>query len=122
MLISLAGPASTLIFAFLYNNKLYWLINIGILILNCIPVYPFDGGRVIRAFLKIFYGEKSGIEFSIYLTNIFVIILFLFALFMAAYFRNFFFLLTSMYVLKISREEIKKDKILQIINYLQTTK
>lgn len=119
LLISIAGPIASLLFAVLYNNKIYYVINIGIIIFNMIPIYPMDGGRILRCLLKIFFGKKIGYRISTYLTNILVVIFVLFSIFVAAYYKNFFFLIMSLYIIKISKQEIEKDKIMSIINYLQ---
>ena len=122
LIISISGPIGTLIFAFLYNNKIYYLINICIAIFNMIPIYPLDGGRVLRVLLKFIVGDKIGQNISTYLTNILVIIFLLVGIFIAAYYKNFFFLIVSIYIYRISKNEIKKDKIIRAINYLQTDK
>lgn len=122
LIISISGPIGSLIFAFLYNNKIYYLINICIVIFNIIPIYPLDGGRVLRVLLKFIFGDKIGQNISTYLTNILVIIFLLVGIFIAAYYKNFFFLIVSIYIYRISKNEIKKDKIIRAINYLQTDK
>lgn len=121
-IISISGPIASMLIAILYNNKIYYLINICIVIFNMIPIYPFDGGRILRVLLKIIFGEKVGQKISTYLTNILVIGIVLIAIFIAAYYKNFLLLIMSMYIYKISKDEIKKDKIIRAINYLQMDK
>lgn len=120
LIISLAGPAASIFLAFLYNNEIYFMINIFIVIFNLIPIYPLDGGRIFRVLLKMIFGEKMGKKISTYFTNILVIGIFLISIFVAAYYKKFFLLIMSLYIIRISKNEIEKDKIISAINYLQT--
>ena len=118
--LSLSLPFQERIFlAYSYGNKIYFIINILITIFNLLPVYPLDGGRILRVILKFILGQKRGKTISTYFTNI-ILILFLFvSIFIAAYYKKFFFLVMCFYMLKLSKSEIKKDEILCVINYLQ---
>lgn len=120
LLISLAGPIVSLLCAVLYDNEIYCLINIVIVLFNLIPIYPLDGGRILKVLLKVIFGEKNGNKFSICITNFLVVLFFLISLFIAAYLKNFTFLILTIYILKISKNEMQKDKIITAINYLQT--
>lgn len=119
LIISASGPLFSIFLAYSYGNKIYFIINILITIFNLLPVYPLDGGRILRIILKFILGQKRGKTISTYFTNI-ILILFLFvSIFIAAYYKNFFFLVMCFYMLKLSKSEIKKDEILRVINYLQ---
>ncbi len=119
LIISIAGPIASLIFAFLYSNKFYFMVNMCILIFNIIPIYPLDGGRILKIILIFLFGYKKGKSISLFITNVLVFVLFLSSLFLAAYYKSFFLLFATIYILRISRKEIQKEKIIDIINYLQ---
>lgn len=121
-LIAIAGPIASYFFAFAYHNNIYLKINLLILIFNLLPIYPLDGGRMIKTFLIAILGQKKGNQMNTYLSRISIFFLLFFAMFMFVRYQNISFLLLSLYVLKIHQEEIEKDKIRFIINYLQIDK
>lgn len=121
-LIALSGPLASFIFAFVYHNSIYYKINILIILLNLIPIFPLDGGRIMKVLLHILFGEKIGNKINKYLNVFFIITFLFFALYMMKQTKNFSLLIIWFYILKISLEENKKEKILSRINYLQIDK
>lgn len=117
--ISVAGPIATLIYSYIYKDNLYFYINMCILAFNMLPIYPFDGGRILKVLVISVFGRKNGNLISSYITNIMIIFLFVLSVFVAVYFRHFYVLLISLYIMKLAKREIKKDKIINLINYLQ---
>ena len=118
-LIAIIGPIATLFFAFVYQNDTYFKINFLILLFNLIPIYPLDGGRIIRVFFVRVLGQKLGNKLNKLLNHFFMSVLIFFAIYMLIKYKNISFLLLSIYVWRIYREEIQKDKLQSIINYLQ---
>ena len=57
------------------SKELIVYSNILIAIFNLIPIYPLDGGRIIKNILHIFYGLKKAYIYTNKISNIVVIIL-----------------------------------------------
>lgn len=71
MLIALAGPLTNFLIIILmfYSNfnifeeMLVIYTNILIIIFNMLPVYPLDGGRILKGILHIKYGNKKSYDY-----------------------------------------------------------
>ena len=83
--IALAGPITnimimliTIIFSnniepILYQEIIY--SNLLIAIFNLLPIYPLDGGRVLKEVIHIIKGRKRAIELTNYISNVSMILL-----------------------------------------------
>jgi Zn-dependent protease len=58
----LAGDAGSLNFALFLHHV--WWINLGLLIFNMLPVYPLDGGQILRALLWFPLGEIESLRIA----------------------------------------------------------
>lgn len=47
------------------------VINLGLFIFNMIPAYPLDGGRIFKAYMILFKGEKKGTNIALYVALVF---------------------------------------------------
>ena len=74
LIITISGPLATLFFIYLYKNDIYQSINYLILFYNLLPIYPLDGGRILRNIFMAFLGNDKGLIMSKYTTIIFIII------------------------------------------------
>lgn len=90
--INLAGPmANFIIIIVAYLFKLQDIIifsNLIILIINMIPIYPLDGGRVLKNILKLLLGNKKAIQYTNTISNIIVIMLTIIASIGIYYYKN----------------------------------
>ena len=86
IIISLAGPIMSLIMAIFSKDSLISNINFIIMILNLIPIYPLDGGRIQRIFFILKYKYKKGIKISQNISDLFIVILFIFSIIFIIYF------------------------------------
>lgn len=112
IIIAFAGPITSLIIAIMsgYINT-QWVSsqdiiysNILIMIFNLIPIYPLDGGQIIKSILHIQLGEEKSKEIIKIISNIVIVILLIIGSIAVYYFKNiaiFFiciFLLTKNYL------------------------
>lgn len=109
ILISFAGPILSLIFA-LYLPK-YRVINLFILITNLIPIFPLDGGRILKNIICLFVGTDKGLKVYKNILKALILILLILNIFMIIFLKNYRFLFVSLYIIQVSSEEIKKEQI-----------
>lgn len=108
MIIAICGPVvnfAIAIFVYSYNtnfigtqNEVIVIANILIGVFNLIPIYPLDGGRILKNILYIFSGlEKSNTYMNI-VSNIVIIILTIISSISIMYFKNIAILLAIAYL------------------------
>ena len=118
--ISLAGPLASFLFAILFKDIKFVFMNISVAIFNLIPIYPLDGGKILRNFFAILFGKKKGRKLAYIVTKIFITLLLLISIILVAYFKNYYALLLGICIYSIAKEELEKEQFYRIINYLQT--
>ena len=62
--------------------------NLIILVVNLIPIYPLDGGRIIKNILKMFFENKKAYKYTNKISNIFVVIFSVFSSIAIIYYKN----------------------------------
>lgn len=118
LIIASAGPLISLVLAIFLSNINFSIINIIIFITNMVPIYPLDGGRIVRiSFIKI-YGYKNGINIYGICLKILICILVIGMIVGTVYFKNYYLLFFCGYVFLLADREIKKERIKLIVNEL----
>jgi len=117
----LAGPVVSFILLILCNYiDLIYITqqeaiysNLLILLFNLIPIYPLDGGRIIRNLICVRLGEGKSNNLTNKISKITMIILTIISSFAVYYFKNFAIFLTCIFLWSIVIAE-KNDKTLAI--------
>lgn len=120
LLINFAGPFVNIIIILL-SILLNWEYNILysnllILIFNLIPIYPLDGGRIIKNLLKIFIGNKKAYFYQNKISNIFTIIITAISSIAIYYYKNIAILIAIMFIWVLVIKENKRYNLYSRVN------
>ena len=130
LIIAFAGPAVNFILVILFNfwnieiikNSREYLIYANILIglFNMIPIYPLDGGRILKHLLHIITGLKNTYNYTNLISNISIIILTIFSSIIIFYLKNIsiLFIIGYLWHLVITENRLynQKARIYEIIS------
>lgn len=118
IIISLAGPIINILIALVVIfmsfgftdvqrlNIIY--ANVIICIFNLLPIYPLDGGRILKQFIKIKKGVIDSLQYTYIIQNVLMIILTFTASIAIYYLENISILLIIMYLWILVLNENKK--------------
>ena len=121
IIIAFAGPLINLIIAILFTffdfsfteiqriNIVY--ANIIICIFNLLPIYPLDGGRILKQFIKIKRGVIDSLKYTHIIQNTLIIFLTFVSSIAIYYFKNISILLIIIYLWILVINENKKYSI-----------
>lgn len=118
IIVAIAGPLTNLIIciitAFLHidvrTKELIQYSNILIALFNLIPLYPLDGGRILKGIIKLKFEEMKSDEIVNRISNILIIILTAISSIIVLYLKNIAILFVIMYLWAIVINENKKYK------------
>lgn len=128
--IAVAGPIINIIIAVIFVAT-WWAFpetyaftdlaveaNLSLAIINFLPVYPLDGGRIIWALFSVKYGEKRGEQLSKIISLIFAILLFLVFIWSIFFGLNLSFLFFSIFVLISAFGKNKNNRYVRLYSQL----
>lgn len=118
MLIAIAGPLTNIIILIItmiskIDTQLKQLIvysNILIVMFNLIPIYPLDGGRILKSLLHIEFGSQEAKKIINIISNIVIIMLTIVASITVYYFKNIAIFLICIFLWIITIQENRKFK------------
>lgn len=82
ILVALAGPITNMIIILIVlqmNINIFWALmifysNLLLILFNLLPIYPLDGGRMIKGILHMFFGKMKAEKYSNHISFIALII------------------------------------------------
>lgn len=108
IIIAISGPITNFIIALvfsifgisLFNMSTEFIVfsNLSIGIFNLIPIYPLDGGRIIKSILHIKIGLRNSYKYTYILSNVTIIILTVVSSIAILYLQNISILLILIYL------------------------
>ena len=128
IIVAISGPLANLILMIFTNfisleNNLKELIiyaNLIIALFNLLPIYPLDGGRILKSLISLFINKKEAEIYTNKISNFMMSFITFFFSILIYYFKNITFLLILFYLWYIVLKENKIYKIkMQLYNSMQ---
>lgn len=96
------APPNTLSGSLNHYLQMLMFSNLGLLIFNLLPIFPMDGGRVLRALLNLAVGFSNATIASVFLGNLGAIAL----VFLGLFSSNYILVLLAFFVFIAGRQEL----------------
>lgn len=130
ILVALAGPLTNIIVILitskidmgLFLNLMIIYTNILLVIFNLIPIYPLDGGRILKGVLHIIYGKTKSEKYINNISFITLILITFIASIAILYLKNIsiFIIIIFLWIIHI-REDLINKKRVKIHNLIEKT-
>ena len=126
IIVAFAGPITNLIIIVIVSNLFPNLViiyaNLLLMIFNLLPIYPLDGGRIIKQILHIIFGKKEAEKYMNNISFITLIFITFIGSILIYYMKNIsiFIIVIFLWVLYIKQDIIYKRKI-KIYNLIEKT-
>ena len=131
IIVALAGPLTNFIIILIVNNLnieifkglMIVYTNFLIMMFNLLPIYPLDGGRILKELLHIIFGLQKSEEYTNIISKIFITIITIIASILILYVHNIAIVLVIAYLWYLEiKEEIIYQKRKDIYNKLLENK
>ena len=129
-IVACAGPLTNLIIIIItlnlrlniFTSLLIIYSNILLIIFNLIPMYPLDGGRIVKSLIYLFLGKKKAEKYTNSISFIFLIIVTFMGSVATFYFENMaiFLIIICLWLIYI-KEDITYKKKIKIYDLIEKT-
>ena len=127
VIIAIAGPLVNIFLVILFSNieivfkETIIYSNLAIVLFNILPIYPLDGGRILKGVLKLTKGKRKSEKYTNLISNILIISITIFCGFYIYVFKNISIIVVLTYlwviiIIENKRYKIKNKLYLQINN------